>query len=74
MAQMSAFFLVESIPASKTVQNVIRYMNVGNLTWSVVAILCVVFQSKPPEVWALPATSINMVSPKKIPFKSSSLF
>ncbi|THV72192.1 hypothetical protein D6D27_09751 [Aureobasidium pullulans] len=60
MAQMSAFFLVESIPASKTVQNVIRYMNVGNLTWSVVAILCVVFQSKPPEVWALPATSINM--------------
>ncbi|TIA22481.1 hypothetical protein D6C81_03342 [Aureobasidium pullulans] len=39
MAQMSAFFLVESIPASKTVQNVIR---------------------KPPEVWALPATSINM--------------
>lgn len=63
MAQGSAFFLVESIPASRTLQRAVRYVNLANFVWSMAGTICVIFRSHPPNVWSTPATHLNMVGP-----------
>lgn len=59
-AQMSTLFLIESIPASKRLRQFIRWTNIANTIWAVVALIILIVCGAVTHTWIYLPRAINL--------------